>query len=540
MCHRIILLSGPICAGKTSLAEELEHLFAAKIIKTTELVRARMRRANTTRLALQKSGDRLDKDTKSAWLIEDTAEIIAQNNKSLIIIESVRSESQIKLFRYVYRKLVLHVHLTAPQEELEERYRQKFSDQPSCEAFSETQKNRTEKNIDKLKSDADILIDTARNRKIDVFTRVASALGFFPNNDVRCVDVLIGGQYGSEGKGNISAYLAPEYDVLVRVGGPNAGHKIYYDHNVIRTFKQLPSGTPVNEQAQLILGPGAVIDVAQLLIEINENAIDFRRLSIDPQATVILQKHKDDEKEIRKQIASTGSGTGYAMIDRLRRTHGSTMLARDAKELQPYIRDAVSLLDDHMRHQRMIFLEGTQGSGLSIFHGSYPHVTSRDTNASGCLAEAGIAPHRVRRVIMVCRAYPIRVGNSPTGESSGPMAAEISPEIISKRSCIPVENIKKTEITTNTKTNRRISEFDWILLRKSASLNAPTDVALTFADYIDAKNEVARRFDQLTPATINFIEEVERVTAAPVSLISTGFNLRNIIDRRSWVIKNGH
>jgi len=92
----------------------------------------------------------------------------------------------------------------------------------------------------------------------------------------------------------------------------------------------------------------------------------------------------------------------------------------------------------------------------------------------------------------------------------------------------------KNERTSTTNRERRVGEFDWVLLRQAASLNAPTDIALTFADYIAAENAHARRYDQLTLDTIRFIEEVERVAAAPVSLISTRFDFRSIIDRRSW------
>lgn len=92
----------------------------------------------------------------------------------------------------------------------------------------------------------------------------------------------------------------------------------------------------------------------------------------------------------------------------------------------------------------------------------------------------------------------------------------------------------KTEITSTTKRERRISEFDWSLIRKAATLNAPTDVVLTFVDYICVENREARRFEQLTDETIRFIEEVERVTTAPVSLISTRFHCRSIIDRIAW------
>jgi adenylosuccinate synthase len=81
---------------------------------------------------------------------------------------------------------------------------------------------------------------------------------------------------------------------------------------------------------------------------------------------------------------------------------------------------------------------------------------------------------------------------------------------------------------------RRVGEFDWVLLHRGVQLNGPTDIALTFADYIDKNNQNARRFEQLSERTIRFIEEIEHVAGAPVTLISTRFHTRSIIDRRSW------
>jgi adenylosuccinate synthase len=179
-------------------------------------------------------------------------------------------------------------------------------------------------------------------------------------------------------------------------------------------------------------------------------------------------------------------------------------------------------------------LEGTQGTGLSLYHGSYPHVTSRDTTVAGCLAEAGISPHWVRKVVMVCRTYPIRVQNPSATASSGPMSQEITLTEISRRSGISLSELQKTETTSTTGRKRRISEFDWGLLRRAAFLNAPTDIALTFVDYLNKANQDARRFEQLTDETLRFIQEVERVAGAPVSLISTRFHTRSIIDRRAW------
>ena len=134
---------------------------------------------------------------------------------------------------------------------------------------------------------------------------------------------------------------------------------------------------------------------------------------------------------------------------------------------------------------------------------------------------------------MVIRTYPIRV-ESPKKATSGPMDLEIDWKTISDRSRIPLSQLKTTEKTTTTARKRRVAEFDWASLRRAAALNGPTDLALTFVDYLNHKNKKARRYDQLDAETKEFIVEVERVGAAPVSLISTRFDFRSIIDLRAW------
>jgi len=114
------------------------------------------------------------------------------------------------------------------------------------------------------------------------------------------------------------------------------------------------------------------------------------------------------------------------------------------------------------------------------------------------------------------------------------MSQELSWSEISRQSNVPLSELRRTEKTSTTDRKRRVAEFDWELLRRAASLNGPTDVALTFSDYLSVKNRDARRFEQLSEETIRFIEEIERVAGAPVSLISTRFHSRSIIDRRSW------
>ena len=250
---------------------------------------------------------------------------------------------------------------------------------------------------------------------------------------------------------------------------------------------------------------------------------------------IIVEKDRKAEGGLQQRISSTGQGVGTATARRIMDRGKRVQLAKDVPELLPFIADTWELLEQTYKRGGRVLVEGTQGTGLSIFHGSYPHVTSRDTTVSGCLSEAGISPIRVRNTIMVCRTFPIRVQNPPDG-SSGHMRHELDWEDVSKTSGIPADELRANERTSTTNRQRRVARFDWVLLRKSAALNAPTDVAITFADYLDPANADARRYEQLSQETIRFIEEVERVAAAPVSLISTRFDFRSIIDRRTWRI----
>jgi adenylosuccinate synthase len=126
--------------------------------------------------------------------------------------------------------------------ELQRRYRRKSgTGLKELSSYREVQKNRTERQIDDLMSIADIVIRTDRCSPNDVLSRVASCVGLYGYEDVPLVDIMVGGAYGSEGKGQLAAYLAPEYQLLVRVGGPNAGHSVFEEPDPF-VFHHLPSG----------------------------------------------------------------------------------------------------------------------------------------------------------------------------------------------------------------------------------------------------------------------------------------------------------
>lgn len=539
MAKQIVLLSGHVCAGKSTLAANLATRFNFRHVKTWSFIQARGENLSLDRTTLQDFGQKLDEKTKGAWVRDDLQKIEREESNTLILVDSVRHPGQIDALRKSYGRRIIHVHLTATRAELERRYKERLqakTDITELKTYAEVLENRTEAAVENLQQNADIVIHTDRCNENDVVIRVASHLGWYGREYLRLVDVLIGGQYGSEGKGQVASYLASEYDLLIRVGGPNAGHKVKIPGtNDAFTFRHLPSGS-FSSNVPLLIGPGAVMHVPTLLEEIAKSKIAVERLMIDPQAMTISELDRKQESPLKGLIGSTGQGVGRATARRIvGRGQPHVKLARNIPDLQPYLRESCDVLQRLFREGKKALLEGTQGTGLSIFHGYYPHVTSRDTTVAGCLAEAGISPTHVRKVIMVCRSYPIRVASPNTANTSGFMAGPpLTWEDIEKRAGFKKGKIAEHEKGSVSGNQRRVGEFDWSLLRKAASLNAPTDVALTFADYIHKENTKARRFEQLTTPTIRFIEEVERVAGAPVTLISTRFHERSIIDRRAW------
>ena len=297
--------------------------------------------------------------------------------------------------------------------------------------------------------------------------------------------VLVGGQYGSEGKGAVAAHIADRYDVHVRVGSPNAGHTIYWKGEK-HVMQSIPCGW-INPNARIFIGRGALINMRLLmkeLVHIMEYYPHFLyRLHIDAEAG-ILDEHFHEEEggvngEMHKRIGSTGEGVGPARIARLQRNPSRFRRFKDVAEeygLEKCIcYNSPKILAELQDSCADILIEGTQGSALSLLHSHWPYCTSIDTNAAGIISEVGIAPSRVTDVLMVVRTYPIRVAGN-----SGPMKNETTWEDISNNVGQHVE-----EKTTVTKKVRRVAEWDQELYEQSCILNEPTEIALMFADYVD-------------------------------------------------------
>lgn len=483
------------------------------------------------RAALQAAGASLDGRTGGAW-VADAAEAAARtsSNEEILLIDSARIPGQVEHLRSRFGDRLRHVHLTAPIGILRARYRGRDPEIREFETYDELLASPTEAAVEAMSKLADVSLDCERASPGSLVALAMAGTGPHPAPGVALVDVIVGAQYGSEGKGNVCAYLAGEYGLLVRVGGPNAGHKVADpDH----TFVQLPSGALHNPDAKLLIGPGATLSLKALRVDMDAVGATPERLSIDPQAMIIEDSDIEIESKTMDAIGSTKKGVGVATARKILGRDGGTWhgarvrLAGQVEELRPYIRPAWRVLEDAYAAGTAIMLEGTQGTALSLHHGPYPHVTSRETTASGCLADAGIAPGRVRNVIMVTRTYPIRVGGT-----SGDMGTEIDAGTVASRSGLPVEAIRKTEIGSVSGKARRIGEFDMESVRRAAVLNGATEIAVTFADYLAAANAGAATYGDLAPDTRRFVEDLERVAGAPVTLVSTRFHRDGMIDRR--------
>ncbi|MDD5191657.1 MAG: adenylosuccinate synthetase [Candidatus Nanoarchaeia archaeon] len=339
------------------------------------------------------------------------------------------------------------------------------------------------------------------------------------------VDILVGLQWGSEGKGKIAAYLSSNYKAMVRSGGPQAGHT-FYDGKTKFVNRQVPCGV-FNKGCFLYISPAAIINIDVLREEIKRYNLTPQRLIIDRQATVISQNHIRNEKDssLQEKLASTQEGVGAAQADKIWRR--AILLEEYAKEtmLMPYCGDTILAVHEHIKNEEPVLLEGTQGHWLSLNHGLYPYVTSRDVTASALLNDAGIPPQQHRKTIGVMRTYPIRVGGNsgPTGSK------EISWKEIEQRSDSKKKIIEFTSVTGRI---RRVFEQNIEFIQRAIMINQPDELALMFLDYINAEDYGKSRFVKLSKKSKDYIYGIERELQIPVTLIGTGPLNNHIIEKR--------
>jgi len=327
--------------------------------------------------------------------------------------------------------------------------------------------------------------------------------------------VITGAFWGDEGKGKIISYLAlkDKLDVCLRTGSVNAAHTVWYQGN--RYALHMVPAAFVYEKCRLLIGAGSNVHVAKFLEEVEATKVK-NRIGIDHQASIIEEKHSIQDKTSAhlKGLGTTGWGIGPAIEERVRRT---AKLAKDIPELQPYLTDVATEVNNAIDAGKKVLLEGTQGLMLSLFHGTYPYVTGRDTSASAICSEAGVGPTKVDNVLVVFKAFVTRVG-------TGPLPGELTKEEALKRGWF--------ETAAGTGRDRRSAPFNFELARKAVMVNGATQAALTKLDVLHPECKGARTYDELPMEARQFIKEIEKQTEISVVLIGTGPEALDIIDRR--------
>ena len=329
--------------------------------------------------------------------------------------------------------------------------------------------------------------------------------------------VVVGGFFGDEGKGKIISYLAIKDNpkIIVRGGaGPNAGHTIR-DGDKVYKVRMLPSGF-LNKTAKVMIGPGVVVNPDILTKEIQDFDASGRSF-IDKQCGIINETHlaRDSKGELKEKIGSTGSGTGPANADRALRV---LKLAKDIDSLSSVIADVPMEVNSAISANENVLIEGTQGTFLSLWHGTYPFVTSKDVTASGICADVGIGPTRIDDVIVVFKSYVTRVG-------TGPLDKELSLEDAEKKGW--------SEFGTVTGRQRRAADFDFDLARRAIMLNGATQISITKLDVIFSDCAGKTSFDELSDDAKTFIKNIENELNTPVTIIGTGPRVDDVIDRRN-------
>lgn len=328
------------------------------------------------------------------------------------------------------------------------------------------------------------------------------------------VTVVVGAQFGSEGKGAVVAHLAKkltQWDTVIRVAGPNAGHTVLDENGSPWKLRAVPVAAVTNAKCQLHVAAGSEIDLDVLNAEVS--ALDeagfnvTQRLTVHPSATILTDRHKSTEGErgLIARVGSTGKGIGAARADRIMREAeiaGSIFGSKMLSEAGPFETDGD------------IIIEGTQGYGLGLHTTFYPQTTSSDCRAIDFLAMAGISPwsEDVDRmeVIAVARVYPIRVAGN-----SGPLKGETSWAELG----LPEE---RTTVTNNV---RRVGKWDRALVQEALLANGGgfwnpnVTVALTMLDHLYP--DVAGRLD-LGDEAEAYVHRLELELEANISLVGTG------------------
>jgi adenylosuccinate synthase len=250
--------------------------------------------------------------------------------------------------------------------------------------------------------------------------------------------------------------------------------------------------------------------------EIKETRSEHR-LGVDSQCAMLEERHKTqecDSEHLSKKIGSTKSGVGACNAERALRM---VRLARQEPELRPYIQDTVAEIHRTLSGRGNVQVEGTQGTFLSLYHGTYPYVTSKDVTASQACADVGVGPTDVDDVMVIFKSYVTRVGE-------GPLENQLSRDEVLRRGWM--------EHGTVTGRERRAAPFDFDLAKRAVELNGGTQVALTKLDILFPAAEGIHDYAKLPKEASDFVSKIEQRTGIPVTVIGTGAQESDVIDRR--------
>lgn len=329
--------------------------------------------------------------------------------------------------------------------------------------------------------------------------------------------VIVGGFYGDEGKGKIIAYLSIKDNpkIAVRGGvGANAGHTFVHNNETFKV-RMLPSAV-LNPETKLLIGAGVLV-TPEVLIDESQRYNVQKRVIIDNHCGVIDESHimrDTEDAHLKKTVGTTGTGTGPANSDRALR---KLKLAKEVNVLKSYLGNVSEIVNESIDNNHSVLIEGTQGTYLSLYHGDYPFVTSKDVTASGICSDVGIGPKKVDEVILVFKAYVTRVGG-------GPLENELTVDEASKLGWVEYGSV--------TGRQRRASPFNMDLAKKSVSINSATQIAVTKLDVVFPDCAGLKEYSKLTPDARNFIQNIEDKLGVDVVLIGTGVEINDIIDRR--------
>jgi adenylosuccinate synthase len=334
--------------------------------------------------------------------------------------------------------------------------------------------------------------------------------------------ILCGGFWGDEGKGKVVSYLsyADKPDAAARAGvGPNAEHGFIFKGKR-HDLRQITCAF-VCETAKLFIGAGVLVNPEMFLKEVEKTKTQGR-IWIDRQCGIIEERHikaEHSSEYCTSKLKTMGMGCGPANADRANRI---LKIAEQIDELKPFLTNVSDELNDVLDRGGSVLIEGSQGYGLSLFHGTYPYVTSKDTTASTLAADVGIGPLKINDVIVAFKTYVTRA-------SPGPLANEYSSEEIKQ---LGLEEAETAIVYERSAGIRRVGRFDFETAKRVLRMNSATQIALTCIDKLYPECRGVKRYEELSAQAKDFISNIETKLKVPVTLISTGPATLETIDLR--------